>query len=608
MANIPAYIRRKHGEEPVTYLHESLEPALRDTYGIFVYQEDIMTAAIAMADYTGPEADNLCYAIRKKKEDVLRQHEAKFKAGARKKGIPPQVVDKVFAEFEPFARYGFNKAHATCYGLIAYQTAYLKANYPIEFMTAVLNGFRERAEKVAAVIAECHRLGIEVRPPDVQKSAALFTVETDSAGAPEAIRFGLSAIKNVGEGAIEAIVSVRDAGAEPGPFVSLDDFCRRVDLHVLNRRVVESLIKANAMASLGSMGALLDALDAALENGARHQRDVAAGQSTLFDLFALPAESGSGFLDGGEEIPRRERLRWEKELIGLYLSDHPLRDIETELPEYVTAYTGELAEEADQSKVTLGGIVAASRRVVTRAGSTMLVATLEDLQGAVEVVVFPKVFEQTAPMWTDDGIVLVAGRIDRRDESPQILCEAVWAWDDAVRLGPVAFGAERDRWLQPRNGSGGGRWSNGRVQGVWANGAASVPVEAPPPVAVAVADAAVVAAGVGAPEPAEEPPAPADAVRLQATPVADGATVSVSIGDDVPTEQLLGAIESVKSELSGRPGPLPVVLTISVAGAVRQVRLPDRVAWDDRLGEALRRVAGVPLAIELRPEVEERLA
>ena len=223
MANIPAYIRRKHGEEPVTYLHESLEPALRDTYGIFVYQEDIMTAAIAMADYTGPEADNLCYAIRKKKEDVLRQHEAKFKAGAKKKGIPPHIVDKVFHEFEPFARYGFNKAHATCYGLIAYQTAYLKANYPIEFMTAVMNGFRERAEKVAAVIAECRRLGIDVRPPDVQKSSALFTVETDASGAPEAIRFGLAAIKNVGEGAIEAITTVRDGGESPGPFRSLAD-------------------------------------------------------------------------------------------------------------------------------------------------------------------------------------------------------------------------------------------------------------------------------------------------------------------------------------------------------------------------------------------------
>src|SRR5688572_30620262 len=286
MANIPAYIRRKHGEEPVTYLHDSLEPALRDTYGIFVYQEDIMTAAIAMADYTGPEADNLCYAIRKKKEDVLRQHEAKFKAGAKTKSIQSHIVAQVFHEFEPFARYGFNKAHATCYGLIAYQTAYLKANYPIEFMTAVLNGFRERAEKVAAVIAECRRLGIEVRPPDVQKSSAPFTVETDAFGAPEAIRFGMAAIKNVGEGAIEAIVSVRDGGEAPGPFRSLDDLCQRVDLRTVNKRVMESLVKANAVASLGTASALLAALDVALENGQRHQRDVAAGQSTLFDLFA----------------------------------------------------------------------------------------------------------------------------------------------------------------------------------------------------------------------------------------------------------------------------------------------------------------------------------
>jgi DNA polymerase-3 subunit alpha len=632
MANIPSYIRRKHGEEPVTYLHPALEPALRDTYGIFVYQEDIMTAAIAMAEYTGPEADNLCYAIRKKKEKVLREHESKFKAGAKKKGIPPQIVDQVFAAFEPFARYGFNKAHATCYGLIAYQTAYLKANYPIEFMTAVLNGFRERAEKVAAVIAECRRLGIEVRPPDVQKSSALFTVETDANGAPEAIRFGLAAIKNVGEHAVEAIAAVRDGGEEPGPFRSLDDFCRRVDLHTINRRVIESLVKANALASLGTAGALLEALDAALENGQRHQRDVAAGQGTLFDLFAPAEDASVSFLDSGEEIPRRERLRWEKELIGLYLSEHPLGDIADVLPEYVTAYTGDLAEEEDQSKVTLGGIVLSSRRVVTRAGSTMLVATLEDLQGSVEVVVFPKVFEQTAPSWTDDSVVLVTGRIDRRDESPQILCEAVTAWDDAVRMGPAAFGAERDRllsarggrrWSQNGNGDGnGGAGSAQRVQGVWAGGGGPsatsqrrpVSVSGPPPTPVPVGVAEPPTAGedlsfaVGAPAPGEDPPAPRDAVPLQSTPVAAAAMVAVSIGQDVPVERLLAAIESVKGTLAGRPGPLPVVLNLSVAGATRQVRLPDRVAWDERLGEIVRREAGVPVNVELRTPAEERPA
>jgi hypothetical protein len=329
----------------------------------------------------------------------------------------------------------------------------------------------------------------------------------------------------------------------------------------------------------------------------------------MFDLFAAPAGSSASFLDGGEEIPKRERLRWEKELIGLYLSEHPLSEIEALLPDYVTAYTGELAEESDQAKVTLGGIIQSSRRVITRAGSTMLVATLEDLQGSVEVVVFPKVFEQTANSWADDSIVLVTGRIDRRDESPQVLCEAVHQWDDAVRMGPIAFGAERDRLLAAR----GGKWNNPRQaersQGVWSE-TASIPVETPMPAAVAVVDADVLVAveAVGAPEPAEEAPAPVDAVPIQSAPEVSGATVSVSIGGDVATELLLGAIESVKGALLGRPGPLPVLLTISVAGATRQVRLPDRVAWDDRLEETVQRAAGVPVAVELRSGVEERLA
>jgi DNA polymerase-3 subunit alpha len=604
MANIPAYIRRKHGEEKVSYLHPSLEPALKDTYGIFVYQEDIMTAAIAMADYTGPEADNLCYAIRKKKEDVLRQHEQKFKEGARRKGISPAIVDRVFAEFEPFARYGFNKAHATCYGLIAYQTAYLKANYTVEFMTAVLNGFRERAEKVAAVIAECRRMEIEVRPPDVQRSAALFTVETDAAGS-RGIRFGLAAIKNVGEGAIEAITSVRDAGEEPGPFRSLDDLCRRVDLRTVNKRVMESLIKAGALSSLGTPAALLNRLDVALETGARHQRDVAAGQSTLFDLFAPVSDDAPTFLDDGEEIPRRERLRWEKELIGLYLSEHPLGDIADVLPDYVTAYTGELADESDQAKVTLGGIILSSRRIITRAGSTMLVATLEDLQGSIEVVVFPKTFEQTANAWADDSRVLVTGRVDHRDDGVQLLCEAIHGWDDAVRMGAAAFGAERDRLLRARTGRGyGGGQGNGQGDGNGGNhngnGRTAVPVVPPVSVPVAVAEPDL--------DPSDEPPAPRDAVPLQSAPVATAASINVTVGDEVPVDRLLGAIESVKGALLGHPGPLPVMLSISVAGARRQIRLPDRVAWDDRLAEAVQRAAGVPVSTELRPTVEESIA
>jgi DNA polymerase-3 subunit alpha len=620
MANIPAYIRRKHGLEPVTYLHPSLEPALHDTYGIFVYQEDIMTAAIAMADYTGPEADNLCYAIRKKKESVLREHEAKFKAGAKKKGIPPSVVDQVFAAFEPFARYGFNKAHATCYGLIAYQTAYLKANYPVEFMTAVLNGFRERAEKVAAVVAECRRLEIAVRPPDVQASQALFTVEADASGTPDAIRFGLAAIKNVGEGAIESIVAAREGRGEAsemaGPFASLDDLCRRVDLHTANKRVFESLIKAGAMASLGSLGSLLARLDGALESGSRHQRDVAAGQGTLFDLFAAPVEGPAVAVAGTavdeDEVPRKERLRWEKELLGLYLSEHPLGDIADQLPDYVTAYTGDLAEESDQAKVTLGGIIQSSRRVITRAGSTMLVATLEDLQGSVEVVVFPKVFSETANAWADDAVVLVTGRVDRRDDAAQLLCETVHAWDDAVRMGAQAYAAERDRLSRARARPG--AWAtNGNANG---NGhgqdAAPIPpvalprgvASADPVVAVPVV-ASVVPIPVRPVEPADESPAPSDAVPVRAAasegevPPRGAGTISIGFASEVDLERLLPAIESLTAAIRGRPGSLPVVINIPVAGATRQVRLPLHAEWDEQLGDLLARAAGLPLAVSL---------
>jgi len=536
----------------------------------------------------------------------------------------------VFAAFEPIARYGFNKAHATCYGLIAYQTAYLKANYPVEFMTAVLNGFRERAEKVAAVVAECRRLGIEVRPPDVQASAALFTVEDDADGT-SAIRFGLAAIKNVGEGAIEAIVAAREGRSETsdaaGRFTTLDDLCRRVDLRTVNKRVMESLIKAGAMLSLGSPGGLLARLDHALDTGARHQRDVAAGQGTLFDLFSMPAEPGpigpapeTGSSDLMEdEVPRRERLRWEKELLGLYLSEHPLGDIADQLPEYVTAYTGDLAEESDQAKVTLGGIIQGSRRVVTRAGSTMLVATLEDLQGSVEVVVFPKVFAETANSWTDDNVVLVSGRVDHRDEAAQILCEAVHAWEDAARMGPIAYGAERDRLLRSR---GRGSWTPGAAAPN-GNGNGGTPVAAPAPaeavtvrprgaVSVVAAPTSVTAIPVKAEpsvptplaEPSEETPAPADAVPLSASPTEAG-VIRIGFEEGIGTERLLPAIESVTQAVRDRPGALPVVITIPVAGATREVRLPHRAEWNDRLAESVRRAAGVPVAIELRAESVE---
>ena len=581
-----------------------------------------MTAAIAMADYTGPEADNLCYAIRKKKEDVLRQHEAKFKAGAKKKGIPPHIVDQVFADFEPFARYGFNKAHATCYGLIAYQTAYLKANYPIEFMTAVLNGFSGRAEKVAAVIAECRHLGHRGahagRPEVVRELRRRDRCGRRARGDP--LRHGRDQERRRGRGRRHRRRSAM-RGAEPGPFVSLDDFCRRVDLHTINRRVIESLIKSSAMASLGTAGALLEALDAALENGARHQRDVAAGQSTLFDLFALPAEaSGSAFLDGGEEIPRRERLRWEKELIGLYLSEHPLGDIAERAARVRHRLHGRPGRgggpgqgHARRDHPLLAprdhprGLDDARRhprgphRARSRSSSSRESSRRPGRRGSM-----------TRSCSSPGGSTVATRRRSscaRRSISGTTRCG--WGrW----RSASSAIGCwRRSRWTTMDRATAGTADGDGDER----SRASGTPPSVSPsqsshrrrsPLPWRMAGGRRRSARVGAPEPAEEPPAPTDAVPLQSAPVASVATVAVLHRRRCPDRVAARCDRVGEGRARGRPGPLPVVLSISVAGATRQVRLPDRVAWDERLGEAVGRAAGVPVNVELRAGVDERLA
>ncbi|HEY3523041.1 MAG TPA: DNA polymerase III subunit alpha [Candidatus Limnocylindrales bacterium] len=488
MDNIPAYIRRKHGQEQVTYLHPLLEPFLERTYGIFVYQEDIMAAAIALGGFTGPEADTLGYAIRKKKSSVLRAQKEKFVSQAAERGVPADTIDAVFKAFEPFERYGFNKAHATCYGLVAYQTAYLKANYTVEYMAAVLSAFRDNDEKVAAAVAECRRMGIEVLPPDVHRSGVEFTVEG------EAIRFGLLAVKNVGEGAIQSIVDAREEG---GPFRSLTDFCSRIDLRLANRKVLESLARVGALAAFGHPAQILDGLDDAMAAAQAVQRDRITGQTSLFDMaVSEDAVSLERPLPNVAEEPMRVRLRWEKELLGLYLSEHPMGEVADQVGAYVNAYSGDLKDESlDGQRVVIGGIVTGVRMVVTKARQTMAVATLEDLQGAVEVVVFPKTYEQTAATWQDGAILLVAGRVDHRGEEASILADLVVEWESAVARGPEAFAREvaaADRGGRRRGGyAGNGNGSNGSngngSNGNGSNGNGSErPVAQPVPSPVAI--------------------------------------------------------------------------------------------------------------------------
>ncbi len=416
MANIPAYIRRKHGLEPVTYLHPSLEPVLRDTYGVMVYQEDIMTVAQALAGYTLAEADVLCYAIRKKVKDKLLSQREKFERKALERGVPKEVVDKVFEQFEPFARYGFNRAHAACYGLIAYYTAYLKANYPAEYMTAVLCADSGNLERIALDVEECRRMGIAVLPPDVKESEAEFTVVDD-----RTVRFGLGTIKNVGTSATEQIVRARQQG---GPFRSLFDFCARVDGRVVTKRVVESLIKAGAMDSLGDRAALLAALDDALEYGARRQRQQAAAQTGLFGDAAEFEQPPA--LPQVAPLDRRELLRMEREMLGLYVTDHPVRAWEDRLRPHVRHRVAELGELPDREPVALGGVLSHVRPMTSKKdGSRFAVATLEDLTGAVEVVVWPKTYERCAEVLYVDAVVVVRGRLDATESKPRVLADEV---------------------------------------------------------------------------------------------------------------------------------------------------------------------------------------
>jgi DNA polymerase-3 subunit alpha len=642
MDNIPTYIRRKHGHEPVTYLHPLLEPFLERTYGVFVYQEDIMAAAKALGGFTGPEADTLGYAIRKKKASVLREQKEKFVRQAAERGVEPAIIDAVFAAFQPFERYGFNKAHATCYGLIAYQTAYLKANYTVDYMTSVLTAFRDNEEKVAAAIVECRRLGIEVRPPDVARSHVEFTVEDD------AIRFGLLAVKNVGQGAIESIIAARTEG---GPFRSLADFCSRVDLRLANRKVLESLAKVGALSAFGHPAQILEGLDDAMAAGQAAQRDRISGQTSLFDMATDDAPVLEKPLPITPEMPTRERLRWEKELLGLYLSEHPMGEVADRVGEFVTAYSGDLRDESlEGQRLVVGGIVTGLRTIITKTRQTMAILTLEDLQGSIEIVVFARTYEAAAPLLLDGAVLLVAGRVDHRGEEVSLLADLIVRWEDAEGKGPAAFARDvsaADRGPRRRPGPGGPN-SNGNGNGARpapvapqaapatpaAPAAARTPVgpghPAPgiPYVSPLRAGATALAADPGLPriapgEPVptypagasigpdedDEPALPEEA-RSRATAAATAATDALETGGPgsilhvrfggAPAARLILAMETFRQIVRERPGETSVVVHVPApGGAALPMELRTRVAYDAELLAEVRRRLGEGIA-ELR--------
>ncbi|MDW8069840.1 MAG: DNA polymerase III subunit alpha [Anaerolineae bacterium] len=441
MEYIDDYIDRMHGRKPVEYHHPALEPILAETYGIIVYQEQIMQIASQLSGYTPGEADLMRRAVGKKKEEELRQHREKFIRGAVERGIPEDAAGRIFDDIEYFANYGFNKAHAADYAVITCQTAYLKAHYPVEYMTALLTVERHNVAKVGALISECRAMGIQVLPPDINASDTLFTIEDTPAG--PAIRFGLGAIKNVGEGAVEIILRERARG---GPFTSIDDFCRRVDLRQVNRRALESLIRVGALRAFGQRAQLLAIVDRMMSLSAQTHQDAAVGQLSMFDWGGFSAPNTGSILyplPEVEEVSRREILDWERELVGVYVSEHPMQPVMNRLRDAVTCFLGEIDESLVGHKVTVVGMVSRVRQIYAKNNKTMAFAELEDAQGSIEVVVFSKLYEQTRALWQEGKVVLVRGTVDNRDgQGLKLICEAV---DEAItQIRPLAASSESD--------------------------------------------------------------------------------------------------------------------------------------------------------------------
>lgn len=428
MANLPSYIRRKHGEELVRYPHPKLKKVLEKSYGVITYQEDVMLIAIEIAGYSWRTVDALRKAIGKKLPKEMAQQEKIFKEGAmRHGGLTKEEADRLWNLFTPFQGYGFNKAHAASYGIVAYQTAYMKANYPVEYMCALLSAEVNDTDKIAAAVAEARRMGILVLPPDINKSENGFTLElSEKSRDGLAIRFGLSAIKNVGAAAVEPILEAR----KEGEFSSLTDFVQRVDARKVNKKTLESLIKAGAMDSFGARSALLSVLDDVRSKAAGKQLRETAGQAGLFDVFDKKEQNHSAPVDVLPEItefPQEELLSMERQLLGFYLSEHPLAGMLSQVVDRVTHKIFELsAEEYVGQNVRLACVVVDSRIVVTKNGNReMAFVRLEDDSGSVEAVVFPGTYSETRSYWSLTEPLIIEGKVEHREEALSIIVNQV---------------------------------------------------------------------------------------------------------------------------------------------------------------------------------------
>ena len=422
------FIRRRNKQQAVRYESKKMEPILSSTYGIMVYQEQVMRIASDLGGFSLAQADLLRKAMAKKIPEVLERQRANFVEGCKKNGIREQSANKIFDQIEYFSGYGFNKSHSAAYALISYRTAWLKANYPVEFMTALLTSEKDNTDKVVEYVNECQKMGIEVMPPDINESRDIFTVIDD-----KVIRFGMIAVKNVGQGAIESILKARDG---VGRFKSLEDLCKNIDLRLVNKKVIESLIKAGAMDSFKQPRArLMLGLEQTLESSSKVQKEKASGQLSFFDLGRDNGFSGSSAeLPQVREWPEPQLLAFEKEMLGFYVSGHPLARFSSQLKRFSLCSISHLPEYKDGDTVKLAGLIVKIKNTVTRKSQEkMAILKLEDLNGDIEVLVFPEAYKQHCRHIQPNSVVLVQGRLNLKEEVPKIIANSIAPLEDAYK-------------------------------------------------------------------------------------------------------------------------------------------------------------------------------
>jgi DNA polymerase-3 subunit alpha len=419
MQFIDSFIKRKHGQEKITYLHPKFEASLESTYGILVYQEQFMQISKDFAGFTGGQADTLRKAVGKKKIDLMRKVKEDFVQGAVKySGADPKLAETFWAQLEEFANYCFNKSHAACYGLIAYWTAYLKAHFPEAFMAALMTSDQNDIDRLAIEINECKHMGIKVLPPDVNEGFLEFAVVPDK----KEIRFGMAAVKGVGSGAVEEVLRAR----EEGKFISVEDFAKRVSTSKFNRKAWESLIKAGGFDSLGHRSDLLFNLETIQAFASKLQKEAVSGQTDIFDALGsdnVGIQPTVNLQTSPTKHSDKEKLAWERELMGLYISAHPLDNYDAYFEEQ-TIPISQIKPDVDGKKATIGGIISTVRTIVTKNGAKMAFVGIEDRTGESEIIIFPNLYEQLGAKLIQDAVIKATGKVNARDRDGNLGTDA----------------------------------------------------------------------------------------------------------------------------------------------------------------------------------------